>query len=165
MLKAAESVGVEALTELCNLIVAEGHIPEDWKKSILNPVYKVKGDPMDCGSYRAIKLLEHSMKVVERVLEKKVRKMVNVDEMQCGFTPGKGQQITSSLYDKCKKATGRKARDCIMHLLVNWEPREVTRWATQSWGGRMVSVSSNVNVRTNLDRTNGQDKRRRQREV
>jgi len=29
------------------------------------PIYKGKGDPMECGSYRGIKLLEHAMKVVE----------------------------------------------------------------------------------------------------
>ena len=31
----------------------------------LIPIYKGKGDPMECGSYRAIKLLEHGMKVLE----------------------------------------------------------------------------------------------------
>jgi hypothetical protein len=90
MISAAGSVGTEWLTELCNLIVREGHIPSDWKKSILVPVYKGKGDPMECGSYRAIKLLEHAMKVVERVFEQRLRDMVNIDDMQCGFTPGKG---------------------------------------------------------------------------
>ena len=67
MLRAAGKVGVEWLTELFNIILTEGHIPNDWKESILIPVYKGKGDPMDCGSYRAIKLLEHAMKVFERV--------------------------------------------------------------------------------------------------
>jgi len=28
-----------------------------------------KGDPMECGSYRGIKLLEHAMKVVEKIFE------------------------------------------------------------------------------------------------
>ena len=37
-----------------------------------------------------MKLLEHAMKIVERVLEKRIRSMVNVDEMQFGFVPGKG---------------------------------------------------------------------------
>ena len=37
------------------------------KKSILVPVYKGKGDPRVCGSYRAIKLLEQPMKVLESV--------------------------------------------------------------------------------------------------
>ena len=29
---------------------------------------------MDCGAYREVKLLEHAMKIVERVLENRIRK-------------------------------------------------------------------------------------------
>ena len=60
---------------MTDLIVKEGCIPDDWRKSILVPVYKGKRDPLVCGSYRAIKLLEQPMKVLERerVLEKRVR--------------------------------------------------------------------------------------------
>ena len=55
-------------SDLCNGIVKEGSIPDDWKSSVVLPIYKGKGDPMECGSYRGIKLLEHAMKVVERIL-------------------------------------------------------------------------------------------------
>jgi len=54
---------------VCACIGKEGHIPEDWQSSIVLPIYKGKGDPMDYGSYRGIKLLEHAMKVVERIFE------------------------------------------------------------------------------------------------
>ena len=64
MFMADEDCSVERLTSLCNLIVAQGRIPIDWKSSILLPVFKGKGDPVECGSYRAIKLLEHAMKVI-----------------------------------------------------------------------------------------------------
>ena len=40
-----------------------GCIPEDWKSSVVLPIYKDKGDPTECGSYRGIKLLEHAIKV------------------------------------------------------------------------------------------------------
>ena len=36
---------------------------------------------MECGSYRAIKLLEHGMKVLERVLERRLRMKVSIDDM------------------------------------------------------------------------------------
>jgi hypothetical protein len=58
MFRDGGDVGVKWLTELCNMTVSEGHIPLDWQSSILIPVFKGKGDPMECGSYRAIKLLE-----------------------------------------------------------------------------------------------------------
>src|SRR5580693_514380 len=42
------------------------------------------------GSYRGIKLLEHAMKVFERVIETRIRKAVKIDDMQFGFQSGKG---------------------------------------------------------------------------
>ena len=54
------------------------------------PIYKGKGDPMQCGSYRGIKLLEHAMKVVERFFEHRIRQQIVIDDMQFGFMKGKG---------------------------------------------------------------------------
>ena len=45
---------------------------------------------MECGSYRAIKLLEHAMKVTECVFERRIREKVKIDAMQFVFMPGKG---------------------------------------------------------------------------
>ena len=39
---------------------------------------------------RGVKFLEHAMKIVEKVLQRRMRHMVKVDEMQFGFMPGKG---------------------------------------------------------------------------
>jgi hypothetical protein len=89
MLRAAGDAGLEWLTELCNAIWREGKMPLDWRRGVVIPVYKGKGDPLECGSYRPIKLLEHSMKVMERVLERRLRELVHVDEMQRGFMPGR----------------------------------------------------------------------------
>ena len=54
------------------------------------PVHKGKSDPLVCGSNRAIKLQEQSMKVLEKVLEKRIRCQVSIDNMQFVFMPGKG---------------------------------------------------------------------------
>ena len=59
----------EWILDLCNVIVKEGSIPEDWRSSVVLPIYKGKSGPMQCGSYRGIKLLEHVMKVVERIFK------------------------------------------------------------------------------------------------
>ena len=68
----------------------EGCIPEDWKSNVILPIYKGKGDPMERGSYRGIKLFEHAMKVVERIFENRIRQQIEVDDMQFGFMKGKG---------------------------------------------------------------------------
>ena len=36
-------------------------------------VYKGKGNALDCGSYREIKLLKHVMKLFERIIEVRIR--------------------------------------------------------------------------------------------
>ena len=59
-------------------------------QSVVLPVYKGKGDPMECGSYRGIKLLEHAMKVVQRIFEHRIQQQIDIDDMQLGFVKGKG---------------------------------------------------------------------------
>ena len=45
---------------------------------------------MECGSYRGIKLLEHATKVVETILEHRMRQQIETDDMQFGFMKGNG---------------------------------------------------------------------------
>ena len=48
-------------------------------------IYKGKGDPMECGSYSGIKLLEYAMKVVERIFEHRIWQQIDIDDKQFGF--------------------------------------------------------------------------------
>ena len=52
MMKAAGGFGSKWMTGLINNIVKKCCIPDDWRKSILVPVYKGKGEPLVCVSYR-----------------------------------------------------------------------------------------------------------------
>jgi len=52
MIQATGDIGTQWILDLCNGIVKDGSIPEDWKSSVILPIYKGKGDPMECGSYR-----------------------------------------------------------------------------------------------------------------
>lgn len=58
------------VTDLCNKIVQEGKIPSDWRPSWIVEVGKWNGNALECGSYRGIKLLDHVMKVLEKVIER-----------------------------------------------------------------------------------------------
>ena len=44
-----------------------------------------KGNIRNCCCYGAVKLLEHGMKVVERLLEKRPHRIMSADEMQFVF--------------------------------------------------------------------------------
>ena len=79
MIKAAGEQVVDWLTSICNRIVKEESIPESWQMSKLVAIYKGKGDVLECSSSRGIKLLEHGMKVVERVLERRLWQVVDDD--------------------------------------------------------------------------------------
>jgi len=72
MIQSTGDIGTQWILDLCNEIVKEGCITGDWKSSMVLPIYKGKGDPMECGSYRGIKLLEYAMKVVERIFENRI---------------------------------------------------------------------------------------------
>ena len=84
-------------------MVRDGKIPEDWSRSWLVNVYKGKGDALECGSYRGIKLVEHAMKILERVIERRVRNVVKIDSMQLVLWPGKAQQMQFSLFASYRK--------------------------------------------------------------
>ena len=82
MIQATGDTGTQWILDLCNGIVKKESIPEDWKSNVVLPIYKRKGDPMECGSYRGIKLLEHAMKVVERIFEHRIRQQIVIDDTQ-----------------------------------------------------------------------------------
>ena len=90
MIIASGTFGVGEMKKLCRRVLDGEGMPEEWKTSVVVPIFKGKRDVMDCGAYREVKLLEHTMKIVERVLENRIRELVMIDEMQFGFMPGKG---------------------------------------------------------------------------
>ena len=138
MMKAAGGFGSRWMTDLINNIVKEGFVPDDRRKSILVPVYKGKGDSLVCGSYRAIKLLEQPMKVLERVLEKSIRFQVSIDDMQFGFMPGKGTTDAIFIMRQVQEKHQEKKKK-LYYAFVDLEkafdrvPREVVRWVCESW--------------------------------
>ena len=60
------------------------------EESEIVPIYKQKVDPLECGNFRGIKLLEHGMKMFEKIVERRRRKQITVNNMQFGFSPRKG---------------------------------------------------------------------------
>ena len=87
--KALGDIGVNFLTKLFNQILETEEMPEEWRKSILVPIYKNKGDIQNCSNYRGIKLMSHSMKLWERVIEARLRDIVPICAQQFGFMPRK----------------------------------------------------------------------------
>jgi len=90
MIQATGDIGTQCILDLCNGIAKEDCIQEDWKSRVVLPIYKGKVDPMECGSYQGIKLLERAMKVLERIFEHRIRHQIDMDDMHFWFMKGKG---------------------------------------------------------------------------
>ena len=69
-------------------------MPDEWRRSVLVPLYKGKGDIKECENYRRITLMSHSMKLWERIIEARIRKEVTIAEQQFGFMPGRSTTDT-----------------------------------------------------------------------
>jgi hypothetical protein len=110
---ASGMVGIEVITKIANRVLDGEGIPDEWRCSVMVPLYKGKGDVRDCGVYRGVKLLEHAMKVVERVFLMRLRKMVEIDEMQCGFMPGKGTVDALFMARMLQKRYGRNKKEVV----------------------------------------------------
>ncbi|KAK3525203.1 hypothetical protein QTP86_023254 [Hemibagrus guttatus] len=87
--KCLGEAAVEFLASLFNRVLESERMPEEWRRSVLVPIFKNKGDVQSCSNYRGIKLMSHTMKVWERVVEARLRKVVEICEQQYGFMPRK----------------------------------------------------------------------------
>ena len=97
--------GVEFLVNFFNKLLRGEKMSEEWRRIVLVPLYKGKGDIKECGNYRGIKLMSHSMKLWERVIEARIRKEVMIGEQQFGFMPGRS--TTDAIF-------------CLRMLLEKW---------------------------------------------
>ena len=114
--KCMEKMGIEFLTRLFNRLLMGERMPEKWRRSVLIPIYKNKGDAQCCGNYRGIKLMCHTMKVWERIIEASLKDRVEISKQQYGFMPGKG--TTDAMFAPrmlMEKSTGKVKKSYIVY--------------------------------------------------
>ena len=110
--KCLGEIALEFLTKLYNRTMESGRMPEEWRDSILIPIFKNKGDVQSCSNYRGIKLISHSMKLWERVVERRLRSELTFSEQQYGFMPGKSTtDALRVLMEKYRE--GQKELHCV----------------------------------------------------
>ena len=161
MIKASGTVGAQLIADLANSIIKAGQIPKQWEESFIINVYKGKGDAMERSNYRGLKLLEHSLKVIERVVEKIIREQVKIDDMQFGFMPGKGttdaifilRQLQEKYLSKDKKlffafVDLEKAFDRVPRKVIWWSMRKlgIDEWLVKLVQAMYANAKSQVRV-------------------
>ena len=67
MIPASGDVGIPFLIELCHGILDRKGLPDDWSTSVVIPIFRGKGHIMNCGMHRGVRLLEDTMKIVEKI--------------------------------------------------------------------------------------------------
>jgi len=82
--------GLESvLVRTGNSMMYGDRMPESWRRSVLIPLYKGKGDPKECSNYRSLKMLAHAMKILQRVFGRRIRGAITISDIQMGFMLGK----------------------------------------------------------------------------
>ena len=105
--------------------------PQDWELSFILSLYNDKGDALDCGNYHGLKLTNRVMKLL---MDSFIHRMVNIDEIQFGFVPGKGTTdailIARQLQGKFL-AANKPLHFAFVNLKKAFDrvPRKVLRWA------------------------------------
>ena len=83
------------------------------------------------------------MKVLERVLEKRIRCQVSIDNMQFGFIPGKGTTDAIFIRQQVQEKHQAKKKN-MYYAFVDLEkafdrfPREVVRWVLRKLGEWLI---------------------------
>ena len=155
MVKAAGENGVKEITRALRKVQRDGEMPREWGESFTVPIYKGKGDALSCNKYRGVRLLEHGMKIWEKILEERLRKLVKIDESQFGFQKGKSTTDAIFILRQIQEKYAEKKRR-LYHVFVDLEkafdrvPREVIRWALrrQCVPERMISLVMALYVNT-----------------
>ena len=139
MLKSSGESCIPYLTQFLNKIITEGCIPSDWDISFVVNCYKGKGDALERGNYRGLKLLDQVLKIMERVIEKLTRGMIKINDMQFGFMPGRGTIDAIFILRQMQERYIEKDRTlylCFVDLEKAFDrvPREVLWWAMRKVG-------------------------------
>ena len=97
MIRAAGDMGASMIRDLAVAIIRDGKEPSDWEQSFIVCLYKGKGDALERGNYRSLKLTKQVMKILERIVDSLIRQLVSIDNSQFGFVPGRG--TTDAIFD------------------------------------------------------------------
>ena len=133
MIRAAGEMGASMIRDLAVAII------RDWEQSFIVCLYKGKGDALERGNYRGLKLTEQVKKILERIVDGLIRQLVSIDNSQFGFVPGRGTTdaifVVRQLQEKYLAANMRLYMAFVdLEKTFDRVPRKVIWWALRKLG-------------------------------
>ena len=92
-------MGASMIRDLAVAIIRDGKVPSYWEQSFIVCLYKGKGDALERGNYRGLKLTEQAMKILERIVDGLIRQLVSIDN-----SLAETLQTQSLLSGSCKRS-------------------------------------------------------------
>ena len=121
-----------------------------WEQSFIVCLYKGKGDALERGNYRSLKLTEQVMEWIEDGL---IRQLVSTDDSQFGFVPGRGTTdaifVVRQLQEKYLAANKRLYMGFVdLEKVIWWALRKlrVEEWIVRLVLGMYANAQSCVRV-------------------
>ena len=82
---------LQAFTDMIQKVWGNKNVPESWKKAIIKVIFKNKGTKDECGNYRGVSLLDHTGKIVLKIVANRLGQYAEAQgllpEEQSGFRP------------------------------------------------------------------------------
>ena len=107
--------------------------PQDWKRSIFNPIPK-KGNAKECSNYHTIALISHASKIMVKILQARLQQYVNheLPDFQAGFGKAEEPEIKLPTSAGSWKKQESSTKTSISAFLTM--PKPLTVWITINCG-------------------------------
>ena len=93
------------ITDYATAIISYGKVQTDWEQSFIVCLYKDKGDALDRGNYRGLKLTEHAMKILERIIDGLIRPWCLLTTPSLALSQEEALQMQSLWSGSCRRNT------------------------------------------------------------
>jgi hypothetical protein len=103
--------------KLVNSIWNKVELPEEWKESIIVPIYNL-GDKTDCSNYRSMSILSSTHKILSNILLSKLSPHTEeiIGDRQCGYRRNKSTTDHIFCIHQILQKNGNKTKQCISYL-------------------------------------------------
>ena len=105
------------LWDLMQGIYEQEKIATEWRDSVIIPIYKENGEIQDCENYRGIKLISHTMKIWERIIDRRLREETHIGDEQSGCMPCRATTDAIFAVRQLMEKHRKNRKDCIWYFI------------------------------------------------